>query len=121
VPGAERIGSTGTPKPSASNSSANTTARANPSSSSTAWAANTERLREQQKQTETTRAVKEDVAKKRDEQCKEASARYQQAVAARRIFKTNEKGERTYLSDAEADQARVAAKSEVDAVCAGAR
>ena len=33
------------------------------------------------------KAVKEDVAKVRDQQCKEAKDRYEKAIAARRIYK----------------------------------
>jgi Domain of unknown function (DUF4124) len=61
--------------------------------------------------------VQQDVAGARVEQCKQARERYDKSVRARRIFRTNEKGEREYLTDAEADAARVGAKSAVDEAC----
>jgi hypothetical protein len=62
-------------------------------------------------------AVQKDVAATRAEQCKQAQDKYQKAVAARRVYRLNKAGEREYLSDAEMEQARVAARLEVDRTC----
>lgn len=63
------------------------------------------------------RAVQDDIAKKRAEQCKQATTRYEQAITARRLYKQTKGGERVYLNDAEIDQARVQARTERDTAC----
>jgi hypothetical protein len=71
-------------------------------------------------------AVKQDVAKIREQQCKEAKDRYDKAIQARRIYKPaeNDKSkdadrpdERQYLSDEEADAYRVKARTDMQEVC----
>lgn len=51
--------------------------------------------------------VQRDVAAVRAQQCKEATEQYEKSVRAQKMFKTNEKGEREYISTAEADQMRL--------------
>jgi hypothetical protein len=68
----------------------------------------------------TVRAVQQDVAAKRDEQCKRARDNYEKSVSARRIYKSSKDGEREYMSDAEADQYRVKARTDMDEACGGA-
>jgi hypothetical protein len=72
------------------------------------------------------KAVKQDMAKIREQQCKEAKDRYDKAIQARRIYKASEgdksKGadgaaERQYLSDDEADAYRVKARQDVQDLC----
>jgi Domain of unknown function (DUF4124) len=64
------------------------------------------------------KAVKEDVAKVRAEQCKKATERYQQAIHARRIYKSTNGGEdRDYMSDEEADAYRLKTRNEVQDLC----
>ena len=77
------------------------------------------------------KAVKEDVSKIREQQCKEAKDRYDKAILARRIYKpgpntSNSKDkdadadrpdDRQYLSDAEADAYRVKARQDMDDYC----
>ena len=65
----------------------------------------------------TRQAVQKDVAAVRADQCKQAKDKYDKAVAARRVYRMNKAGEREYLSDAEMEQARVAARLEVDRTC----
>lgn len=65
----------------------------------------------------TQKAVQKDVAASRAEQCKQAQDKYQKAIAARRVYRLNAAGEREYLSDAEMEQARIAAHQEVDRSC----
>jgi hypothetical protein len=62
-------------------------------------------------------AVQKDVAATRAEQCKQAKEKYQQSVEARRVYRVNKAGEREYLSDTEADQARLNARLEMDRSC----
>jgi Domain of unknown function (DUF4124) len=63
------------------------------------------------------RAVHNDVAQMRAEQCKKAQDAYDQSLQARRIYKVGANGEREYLTDDEADKARVANKLAVDTAC----
>jgi hypothetical protein len=53
------------------------------------------------------RAVQQDIAKSKAEQCKQAQEAYDRAVRSRRIFKEGPNGAREYVSDAEADAYRV--------------
>jgi Domain of unknown function (DUF4124) len=64
-------------------------------------------------------AVKQDVAKTRDAQCKQAKQRYQQAIEARRLYKTSKPDDtdRVYMSDAETDAYRAQARAEVIDAC----
>ena len=48
-----------------------------------------------------------------------AEAAYQQAVQARRIYKMDAQGNRTYMTDAEIDAARLQARSTRDLACGG--
>ncbi|MFL6604568.1 MAG: DUF4124 domain-containing protein [Steroidobacteraceae bacterium] len=74
------------------------------------------------------KAVKQDMAKVREQQCKEAKDRYDKAIQARRIFKPAEgakpaakdedrPADREYLSEAEADAYRVKARQEMQDLC----
>jgi hypothetical protein len=64
-------------------------------------------------------AVKQDVAKVKDSQCKQAKERYQQAIDARRIYKPSQPGDtdRVFMSDAETDAYRAQARSDVTIAC----
>ena len=53
------------------------------------------------------RTVQQDVARVKAENCKKLREQYDQALQSRRIYRENEKGERTFLSDPEADKYRV--------------
>ncbi len=82
-------------------------------------------------QEDAAKAVKGDMAKVRDQQCKEAKDRYEKAIAARRIYKapapgdkatkdakdTDRPDDRQFLSDEEADAYRVKARQEVNDLC----
>jgi hypothetical protein len=71
---------------------------------------------EQRQQQAAGKAVLQDIAKKRAEQCKTATAQYEQLISSTRIYR-EEKGERTYLSAKELEEARVRVRQERDAVC----
>ena len=64
-------------------------------------------------------AVKEDVTKTKEVQCKAAKDRYQKAIEARRIYKpgTGKEGERVYMSDEETDKYRLEARNDVILTC----
>jgi hypothetical protein len=62
-------------------------------------------------------AVDKDVASKRAEDCKQAKDKYQQSITAHRIYKLGKDGERIYLTDAELDQARLNARTQMDRSC----
>jgi len=66
---------------------------------------------------ENSRAVQQDVARTRDTQCKAATARYTQAVQARRVYKTGTDGERTFMTDEETDAYREQARKDVQSAC----
>jgi Domain of unknown function (DUF4124) len=83
-------------------------------------------------QDDAAKAVKGDMAKVRDQQCKDAKDRYEKAIAARRIYKapapadkatkvTDPAADRQYLSEEEADAYRVKARQEVNDFCGGSK
>lgn len=61
--------------------------------------------------------VRAEAAAIKAEQCKRAEAQYQEAIQARRIYRTDEQGNRVYMSEAEADQARIQARANRDLAC----
>lgn len=63
-------------------------------------------------------AVKADVAKTKEAQCKQAKDRYQKAIEARRLYKPGKEGEeRVYMTDEETDAYRVQARNDVTLTC----
>jgi len=66
---------------------------------------------------ENARAVQQDVARTRDAQCKAAKDRYLQAIESRRIYKEDKGGNRTYMSDEDADAYREMARKAVQDRC----
>jgi Domain of unknown function (DUF4124) len=61
--------------------------------------------------------VRQEAAKAKADQCKKADTAYQQAVQARRVYKEDAKGNRTFLSEPEIDAARLEARSARDLAC----
>jgi len=61
--------------------------------------------------------VRQEAASAKAEQCKKAETGYQQAVQARRMYKTDDKGNRVFLNEAELDAARLQARSARDLAC----
>jgi hypothetical protein len=65
------------------------------------------------------RAVQQDMAQKRAQQCKQAQDAYQKAINARYIYRVGADGQREVLNDQEADQQRVADRLAMDSACQG--
>jgi hypothetical protein len=68
-------------------------------------------------QQEEAQAVQQDEAKARADRCAKDKTEYQALIQSRRIYTTDKSGERTYLSDADADAARLKARQAMDADC----
>ena len=62
-------------------------------------------------------SLQKDLADKRSEQCKKSQETYQKSIEARQIYRLGKTGEREYLSDTEADQARLNARLSMDQAC----
>ena len=78
-----------------------------------------DQVHQQLEQEAAARAVQNDVAQTRAEQCKKARDAYDQSVQARRLYKTAADGSREFLTDDEAVKQRLANKLEMDAACKG--
>jgi hypothetical protein len=116
VPGSELIRSS-KPRPASPESNPSPSpAQAKASSVVTAAQSATSKLQQEQAQ----QAVKQDVAKTKEAQCKQAKERYQKAIEARRLYKTSKGGgdeDRTYMTDEEADAYRLQARNDVTLTC----
>lgn len=62
--------------------------------------------------------VRQEAAAAKAEQCKKLEAEYTQVVQARRLYKTDENGNRVFLNEAELDAARMQVRSARDLACA---
>ncbi|HUA27048.1 MAG TPA: DUF4124 domain-containing protein [Steroidobacteraceae bacterium] len=69
------------------------------------------------KQQQEAQSVQQDEAKARAARCAQAKEQYRKMIDSRRIYTTDKSGNRTYLSDAQADAVRLQAKQEMDADC----
>jgi len=65
----------------------------------------------------TVQAVNQDMAKIKEQRCKEARDQYDKAIHARRITTPGKDGQPQYLSDAEADAYRIRIRDEMDHAC----
>lgn len=63
------------------------------------------------------RKVQQDEAAVRAQQCKEAQDRYDKMIHARRIYTTDQSGNRQYLSDDDAQKQRLQAELDVQNLC----
>jgi Domain of unknown function (DUF4124) len=112
VPGSELIKSN-RPRPATPESSS-----ASAAGQAKATAATNQSISAKLQQQEAANAVKQDVAKTKDAQCKQAKERYQKAIEARRIYKPGKDGEdRVYMSDSETDAYRLQARNDVQVAC----
>jgi hypothetical protein len=62
-------------------------------------------------------AVAQDVASSKEKECADARVAYQKLIEGRRIYKTDDNGQRIYLSSEEIDAQRLTAKQAVDDAC----
>ena len=69
------------------------------------------------RQQQASQAVQEDEATVRAARCTVEKELYQSLLQSRRIYTTDKSGQRTYLSDADADAARLKARQAMDADC----
>ena len=69
------------------------------------------------RQQQDAQAVQQDEVKARAERCTKEKAEYLQLIQSRRIYRTDKNGERQYLSDADADAARLKARQAMEADC----
>jgi Domain of unknown function (DUF4124) len=69
------------------------------------------------KQQNAAQAVQADEDKARAARCTQEKTEYQKLIDSRRIYTTDKSGERHYLSDSDADAARVKARQAMDADC----
>jgi hypothetical protein len=115
TPGSQlvRMNNLRTPTPSLASTAASASAK------STTTVQNGDQVHEQLEKEAAARDVQNQVAQTRADQCKKATDIYNQSVQARRIYTTGADGERQFLSDDEADKARVAHKIEMDEACKG--
>jgi len=111
VPGSELVSSS-RPHPTTPDSSS-------PASQNKAVAAANQRTDDKAAAQKNAAATKADVAKVREQQCKQAKERYQKAIDARRIYKPSKAGDtdRVYMNDAETDQYRAQARQDVTDAC----
>lgn len=72
---------------------------------------------QQRQERATTKAVRDDVAKTRSQQCKEAEEQYRVAIESQKLYRVGKDGEREYLTSAEIDEARLNARRARDQVC----
>ena len=79
-------------------------------------AATGQRIAENQSNRRAAEQVAKDLEASRMERCKDARARYQTTINSRRLFR-EKNGEREYLDENQAAQARVDAHKEMEAVC----
>lgn len=77
---------------------------------------NSQSTQQRQEQT-TTKAVRDDVTKSRDQQCKDAQEAYRVAIESQKLYRIGKDGEREYLTSAEIDEARLNARRARDQVC----
>lgn len=105
VPGA-RLVKTGTTRPPAADSSATKAIQSESDAASS-----------QIQQQDTAQAVQQDEAKARAARCTQDKSMYQKLIESRRIFTTDKSGDRHYLSDADAEAARLKARQDMQADC----
>jgi Skp family chaperone for outer membrane proteins len=111
IPGSELI------KSSDHNRASNAAAAQARATEQNKLAVSNDRIAAQQAQTAATTAIRQEVAAARNEQCKTAKDKYEKAIQARRLYKTGKDGERQYLTDQESDEARLAARVEMQSAC----
>ena len=79
--------------------------------------ASNNRIASQQGEQDNARAVQQDVASRHAVLCKQSKDSYMKAVNSRRVYKEGADGERSYLSDADADAYREQLRKQVQDYC----
>jgi len=69
------------------------------------------------KQEQEADAMQKDKDKARADQCTQAKAQYQSLIDSRRVYTVDKSGQRHYLSDSQADAARIQAREAMQAAC----
>jgi len=75
------------------------------------------RISQQLDDKDNARAVQQDVASRRAVLCKQSKDTYMRAITSRRVYKEGTEGERSYLSDADADAYRETLRKQVQEYC----
>ncbi|HXZ49872.1 MAG TPA: DUF4124 domain-containing protein [Usitatibacter sp.] len=76
-----------------------------------------DKTRQAEKDKEKKKEIGEENAKLAQQRCAQATESYHTYQEGGRLFRTNEKGEREFLSDEEIEAARVKSKQEMDEAC----
>jgi Domain of unknown function (DUF4124) len=79
--------------------------------------ASNKNISSQQDAQDNSRAVQQDVASRRAVLCKQSKDNYMRAVTSRRVYKEGSDGERSYLTDADADAYREQLRKQVQDYC----
>ena len=79
--------------------------------------ASNNRIAEQASEKDNARAVQQDLASRHAVLCKQSKDSYMKAITSRRVYKEGAEGERSYLSDADADAYREQLRKQVQEYC----
>jgi hypothetical protein len=109
MPGSEVI-KTSKAHPPGADSGAHTTDQRNLNASN-------KRIASQLEEQDNTRAVQQDVSSRHAALCKQSKDTYMRAVTSRRVYKEGAGGERSYLSDSDADAYREQLRKQVQDYC----
>jgi hypothetical protein len=75
------------------------------------------KIDQQREQEHAEQTVKQDLAKNREQQCKEATEQYNKAISSRRLYREGKDGAREYMSDTDADAYRASLVTTRDQLC----
>jgi hypothetical protein len=110
VPGAEKV--TSLPRAAARHDAATATTEPSPAIAAAAAAKDSAAAKKSAQQ------VKADVSAVRADHCKKATENYEQSVASARIYKPDAQGNPQYLDADQIDAYRIAARTEMQQLCA---
>jgi len=113
IPGAVRVAST-SPRPSSSVSRSYASDQA---ASNQQLAASNQKISQGQNDSRVAGNVARDLEAARVERCKKARSDYNTSINSLRLYKTDQDGNRVYLTDVELAQRRIDAAKSVEAIC----
>jgi len=113
IPGAVRVAST-SPRPSSSVSRSYASDQA---ASNQQLAASNQKISQGQNDSRVAGNVARDLEAARVERCKKARSDYNTSINSLRLYKTDQAGNRVYLTDVELAQRRIDAAKSVEAIC----